>query len=227
MAQTILVVDDEPDIVEVVKYNLERAGYQVLAAGDGPKALQLARSCKPDLIILDIMLPGLDGLDVCAALRRDMDLPIILLTARDSETDKVVGLEMGADDYVTKPFSPRELLARIKAVLRRTKALPALGARLCTGDLELDPVRHRVLRSGVQLDLTAKEFALLELFLRHPGVALSRESILDHVWGFDYYGDPRTVDVHIRRLREKVEPDPRHPRYITTVPGLGYRLEEG
>jgi DNA-binding response OmpR family regulator len=226
MAQTILVVDDEPDIIEIVKYNLEKSGYQVATAASGPKAIQAAHAVKPDLIVLDIMLPGMDGLEVCAALRRDFDFPIILLTARDSETDKIVGLEMGADDYVTKPFSPRELLARIKAVLRRAKTNTTPGKCLRVNDLELDPVKHQAKRAGELLPLTAKEFALLEFFMRHAGAALTRASILDHVWGFDYYGDPRTVDVHIRRLREKVETDPHHPQRITTVAGLGYRLEE-
>jgi two-component system, OmpR family, alkaline phosphatase synthesis response regulator PhoP len=226
MAQKILVVDDEPDIVEIVRYNLEKSGYQVLMAGDGGKALGMARSQHPDLVVLDVMMPGIDGLEVCAILRRETDLPIILLTARDSETDKVVGLEMGADDYLTKPFSPRELLARIKAVLRRTKTVTAGAGAMRSGELELDLVKHEARRCGKPLALTAKEFTLLEFLMQHTGIALARQAILDHVWGYDYYGDPRTVDVHIRRLREKVEADPHQPRLISTVPGLGYRFEE-
>lgn len=225
MAQTILVVDDEPDILDILRYNLEKAGYQVLTAEDGIKALHLARTSKPDLLVLDIMLPEIDGLDVCATVRRELDLPIILLTARDSETDKIVGLEMGADDYITKPFSPREVLARIKAVLRRAKGSGNTAHHLCFGAVELDVAEHRVLCSGEEVALTSKEFALLEFLMCRPGIALTRQTILDHVWGFDYYGDPRTVDVHIRRLREKIELDPHRPKLIVTVPGLGYRLQ--
>jgi len=226
MSQTILIADDEQHIVDLLKYNLERGGYEVLLAFDGLEAVRLAQKHRPDLAVLDITMPGLDGLEVCTQLRHALGTPVILLTARDSEIDKIVGLEIGADDYMTKSFSPRELIARIKAVLRRTKASPAApsSARMQAGPLCLDALTHEVHLHGVPLALTAKEFALLEYLMRNPNLALSRHAILDHVWGYDFYGDPRTVDVHIRRLREKMEADGSAPRFIVTVPGVGYKF---
>ena len=225
MAQTILIADDEQSIIDLLQYNLEHAGYEVVVAKDGLEAARLAQRHRPDLAVLDITMPGLDGLEVCTRLRMELGTPVILLTARDSEIDKIVGLEVGADDYVTKPFSPRELLARIKAVLRRSKSAgEAPSTRLQAGPLSLDPSTHEVTLHDALLPLTAKEFTLLEYLLRNAGLALSRHAILDHVWGYDYYGDPRTVDVHIRRLREKVEANPASPKLIVTVPGVGYKL---
>jgi DNA-binding response OmpR family regulator len=226
MAQTILVVDDEQSILDLLQYNLEKSGYEVVIANNGIDAIHLAHRHHPDLAILDITMPGMDGLEVCSRLRHELGTPVILLTARDTEVDKIVGLEIGADDYVTKPFSPRELVARIKAVLRRAKTPAATPAtRLHLGSLCLDPLTHEVKLQGAAVNLTAKEFTLLEYLMRNAGLALSRHAILDHVWGYDFYGDPRTVDVHIRRLREKVEPDPGLPRLIVTVPGVGYKFQ--
>ena len=226
MPQTILIADDEQSIVDLLQYNLEKGGYEVVVAFNGSDAVRLAHKHRPDLAILDITMPGLDGLEVCTQLRHELGTPVILLTARDSEIDKIVGLEVGADDYVTKPFSPRELIARIKAVLRRSKnpAAASSNSRLQLGPLCLDPLTHEVRLNGTPLPLTAKEFALLEYLMRNPNLALSRHAILDHVWGYDFYGDPRTVDVHIRRLREKVEADCSAPRLIITVPGVGYKF---
>ena len=229
MAQTILVVDDEQSILDVLQYTLEKSGYEVVTAHDGLEAVHLAHRHHPDLAVLDITMPGMDGLEVCSRLRHDLSTPIILLTARDTEIDKIVGLEIGADDYMTKPFSPRELSARVKAVLRRAKMpsdTPA-SARLTAGPLCLDTLKHEVTLNGAVVPLTAKEFCLLEYLLRNAGLALSRHAILDHVWGYDFYGDSRTVDVHIRRLREKVEPDASNPTLIVTVPGVGYKLQAG
>jgi DNA-binding response OmpR family regulator len=226
MAQTILVADDEQSIVDLLQYNLEKGGYEVVVAYNGMDAVKLAHKHRPDLAILDIMMPGMDGLEVCTQLRHGLGTPVILLTARDSEIDKIVGLEIGADDYVTKPFSPRELIARIKAVLRRAKTQSGSGVsnRLQVGLICLDPSTHEVRLDGTPLSLTAKEFALLEYLMRNANLALSRHAILDHVWGYDFYGDPRTVDVHIRRLREKVEQDDTTPKLIVTVPGVGYKF---
>lgn len=225
MAQTILVVDDEQSIVDVLQYNLEKNGYETLTAANGLDALREAHQHHPDLAVLDITMPGLDGLEVCARLRHELGTPVILLTARDTEIDKVVGLEVGADDYVTKPFSPRELVARVKAVLRRVKTPAGTAlAELHLGPVSLDPSKHEVRMRGTVVPLTAKEFCLLEYLMRNTGMAMSRHAILDHVWGYDFYGDPRTVDVHIRRLREKIEKDPANPDYIVTVPGVGYKF---
>lgn len=226
MAQTILIVDDEQSILDLLQYNLEKSGYNVVVASNGLEAIHLAHRHHPDLAILDITMPGMDGLEVCTRLRIDLGTPVILLTARDTEVDKIVGLEIGADDYVTKPFSPRELVARIKAVLRRIQS-PAMAStsRLFIGPICLDPLTHEVKLHGELVNLTAKEFTLLEYLMRHVGLALSRHAILDHVWGYDYYGDPRTVDVHIRRLREKIEPDPSLPHLIVTVPNVGYKFQ--
>ena len=227
-ARKILLVEDEASLREALRYNLGRAGYQVLTAGDGWEGLEMARRERPDLVILDIMLPGLDGLEVCRQLRRETATPILLLTARGAEADKVVGLESGADDYMTKPFSLRELQARIRALLRRADMAGAPqpgGALLRSDDLELDEARHEATLSGVLLPLKPKEFALLAHLMRNKGVALTREHLLEKVWGYDYEGDARTVDVHIRWLREKVERDPGQPRRIVTVRGVGYRFD--
>jgi DNA-binding response OmpR family regulator len=222
----ILVVDDEPPIVDVLVYNLERANYEVLVARDGEEALAVARREQPDLIILDLMLPLLDGLEVCRALRRERDVPIIMLTARDSEVDRVVGLELGADDYVVKPFSVRELMARVKNVLRRTTPRPAEKARdaIRAGHLDVDPTRHEARCQNVVLDLTALEFELLYTLARHAGQVLSREQLLELVWGYDFYGDLRVVDAAIKRLRAKLRQAAPGTDLIRTVRSVGYKL---
>jgi DNA-binding response OmpR family regulator len=222
--KTVLVVDDEPTLVATLRYNLEREGYKVVAAGDGDKAITLARSERPDLMILDLMLPAVDGLEVCRILRREMNLPILMLTARAGEVDKVVGLEIGADDYVTKPFSTRELLARVRALLRRT-ATPADEEVIVSGDLRVDLKRREVTRSDKPLELKPKEMELLLYFLRNKGRAFTREQLLREVWGYDFYGDSRTVDVHVSWLRQKIEEQPSKPVRILTVRGVGYRFE--
>ncbi len=234
---TILVVDDEMPFLESLRFSLERQGYRVLTATDGQMGLRVARAEKPDLIILDVMLPGMDGFKVCRELRRESDVPVIMLTARDDETDKVVGLELGADDYVTKPFGLRELLARVRAVLRRREAgdaEPAPVANSATiprteglpsGNLTVLPQERRVMLNGTEVPLRPREFDLLTYLVRNRGIALSRQQLLDNVWGVDYYGDPRTVDVHMRQLREKVEEDPANPTRLVTVRGYGYRFE--
>jgi two-component system response regulator VicR len=224
----ILVVDDEPPIVEVLAYNLRRANYEVLVARDGEEALTQAQSGQPDLIILDLMLPRLDGLEVCRALRRERDVPIIMLTARDSEVDRVVGLELGADDYVVKPFSVRELMVRVKNVLRRVQP-PTLeeSPRACrSGDLTVDPTRHEARWNGVLLDLTALEFELLQTLVLHAGQVLRREQLLEQVWGYDYYGDLRVVDAAVKRLRAKLRDASAGADLIITVRGVGYKLAE-
>ena len=229
--KTILVVEDEENLLETLRYKLTREGYQVIAARDGEQAIELARSGKPDLILLDLMLPKLDGIEVCRIVRKHMSIPILMLTAKGEEMDKVVGLEVGADDYVTKPFSMRELLARIRALLRRSnlpeKAVEAGGKEALTaGELKVDLTGHRAWLGDKPLELKPKEFALLAFLMRHRGRALSREQLLDNVWGYEAVVDTRTVDVHIRWLREKIEPDPAHPQRIVTVRGMGYRFEE-
>ena len=224
---TVLVVEDEPDIGDLVKYHLEKAGLSARAVADGKHALELIVREPPDLVILDLMLPGMDGLEVCRRLRGNpatRGIPVIMLTAKTEEVDRIVGLEMGADDYVPKPFSPRELVARVKAVLRRTSApVEPSEAPVTVGELRLDPARHEVTRSGQPVPLSAMEFRLLEFFLRHRGRVYTRTQLLDQVWGQDRFVEPRTVDVHIRRLREKVEDDPRRPSLILTVRGFGYK----
>ncbi len=225
MARKVLVVDDEPTLVAALRYNLERDGFQVLEAGDGESALHLARSQSPDLVILDVLLPGLDGFEVCRRLRRESAVPIIMLTAKGEEMDRVVGLELGADDYVPKPFSMRELLARVRALLRRAEGATAQATSIVSGDLRLDLRRRQVFRNEVPLPLKPKEFDLLAFFMRHRGRAFSREELLEQVWGYDYAGDSRTVDVHVRWLREKIEETPGKPTRIITVRGLGYRFE--
>lgn len=221
--KTVLVVDDEPTLVATLKYNLEREGYRVVTAGDGEKALALARSERPDLMILDLMLPSLDGLEVCRILRREMSLPILMLTARAGEVDKVVGLEIGADDYVTKPFSTRELLARVRALFRRTA--PSDQESLESGNLRIDLKRREATLDGNLLELKPKEMELLIHFMRNRGRAFTREQLLRDVWGYDFYGDSRTVDVHVSWLRQKIEAQPGKPVRILTVRGVGYRFE--
>jgi len=234
MSARILVVDDEPPIIDVLVYNLERANYEVLVARDGAAALALARQEQPDLIILDLMLPELDGLEVCRALRRECDVPIIMLTARDAEVDRVVGLELGADDYVVKPFSVRELIARVRSVLRRagprapaespsSSAAPPLPA-LRVGELLVDPARYEASLAGQPLSLTTQEFHLLQTLAQHAGQVLSREQLLGKVWGYDYYGDLRVVDAAVKRLRGKLGGAAPERELIATVRGVGYRL---
>jgi len=234
MGDKVLVVEDEPTLLETLEYNLARQGYEVYTATDGLAALGIARRERPDAIVLDVMLPGLDGLEVCRILRQEMSVPILMLTARAEEVDRVVGLEMGADDYLTKPFSMRELLARVKALLRRVRLIreelmaengAVSGEELTFGDLTIDLARREVLRQGEPLRLKPKEYELLVFLARNRGIVLSRHLILERVWGWDYVGGSRTVDVHVRWLREKIEPDPAQPTYIVTVWGVGYRFE--
>jgi len=226
VSHKLLVVDDEQAITDLLEYNLRRNGYRVVVAHDGRQALRLAQAEQPDLVILDLMLPGLDGLDVCRALQRASPVPIIMLTARDEEVDRVVGLELGADDYVTKPFSVRELMARVKAVLRRV-ASGETGAVAVhrVGPLEIDTLSREARLETTPLPLTQLEFDLLETLARHAGQVLSREQLLDQVWGYDYYGDARAVDSAIKRLRAKLRQASGDPSIISTVRGIGYRLE--
>ncbi len=231
MAATILLVEDDPNLAEALAYALELRGYTVLRAEEGWAALRLAQEAQPHLVLLDWMLPGLDGLEVCRRLRqRGFQATILMLTARDAEVDRVRGLEEGADDYITKPFSMRELMARIHAHLRRAQRTaaeqsPVDAQRLVFDDLVIDVPRHQVTLAGRPLALKPKEFDLLLFLARHPGRVLSRALILERVWGWEFHGGSRTVDVHIRWLREKIEPDPAHPRRIVTVRGVGYRFE--
>ena len=229
----ILVVEDEPALMETLVYNLEHQNYSVFSARDGVSAVQIAREKHPDLILLDIMLPGQDGFEVCRLVRMEMNVPIIMLTARDDEIDRVVGLEMGADDYLTKPFSMRELLARVKAHLRRVRMIreekvssdAGTHEILTSGNLSIDLTRREVLLDSHLLAMKPKEYDLLVYLVRHMGHLLSRTSILERVWGWDFSGGSRTVDVHIRWLREKIESDPTSPERIVTVHGAGYRFE--
>ncbi|WP_372405384.1 response regulator transcription factor [Streptomyces luteireticuli] len=228
----VLVVDDDPTVSEVVAGYLTRAGFDVDVAADGPSAVARATAQPPELVVLDLMLPGMDGLEVCRRIRETGPLPVIMLTARGDEEDRILGLEVGADDYVTKPFSPRELVLRVESVLRRAGApATAQGAPsvprltgLRAGPLTLDPAARRATRCGRELALTIREFDLLEFFLRNPGRATSREELMRRVWGWEF-GDLSTVTVHVRRLREKIEDDPAHPRLISTVWGVGYRFD--
>lgn len=235
MPETILVVEDEPALRDTLSYNLKKDGFTVEAVGDGRSALESARKLKPDLIILDIMLPELDGLEVARILRKEMTTPILMLTARDDEIDRVVGLEVGADDYLTKPFSMRELMARVKAQLRRTRLLQEEMAKsgagqvrqekLTFGDLVVNLTRREVTLRGEPVQLKPQEYELLVFFAEHKGQMLSREFILERVWGWDFIGDSRTVDVHVRWLRQKIEEDASDPKRIVTVRGGGYRFE--
>lgn len=229
MPERILVVDDEDAIVQLLSYNLKRAGYEVIAAQNGEEGLELARKESPDLVILDLMLPGMDGFDVCKELRRSSDIPILMLTARGEEIDRVVGFEIGADDYVSKPFSPRELVGRVKAILRRARREPEPAAdysadNLVFGNLTVNFVTYEVTRDGKTVDLTPTEFQILKTLCQHPGRVFSRDELVDRVMGADFFGDVRTVDVHIRHLRSKIEEVPSAPRFIETVRGAGYKF---
>ena len=226
MAQTILVVDDEARILKLVRDYLERAGFAVLTARDGEAALTLARIEQPDLIVLDLMLPGVDGLDVCRRLRQESGVPIIMLTARVEEADRIVGLELGADDYVTKPFSPRELVARVRATPRRANGQLGPPSIVRAGEIELDTGSLETIVAGRRIELTATEFQLLVALARQPGRIFSREQLLEAVHGVSFDGYDRSVDSHIKNIRRKIEPDPRQPRYIQTVYGIGYRLAD-
>jgi two-component system alkaline phosphatase synthesis response regulator PhoP len=221
----ILVVEDEPNMVAGLRDNFEFEGYQVITAGDGIEGLRKALEESPDLVVLDVMMPRMSGLEVCKQLRAQRaSIPIIMLTARGQEVDKVVGLELGADDYVTKPFSIRELLARVKAILRRTAVVPKDQDQHSFGDVEIDLRRRRVIRSGKALDFSSMEFELLKYFVCHSGETLSRDRLLEEVWGYENYPSTRTVDTHLVRLRQKLEPDPEQPQYFLTVHGTGYRF---
>jgi two-component system alkaline phosphatase synthesis response regulator PhoP len=224
MAETVLVVDDEPAIQELVRFTLERDGFQVAVAGDGWEGLNQARALHPDLVVLDLMLPGLDGMALCRALRAEMDVAVLMLTARKEESDRVAGLELGADDYVTKPFSPRELAARVRAILRRARGPSAPPA--APEVLSIDADRRRVILRGETIELTYTEFELLRTLYEAPGRVFSREELLSRVWGDDFYGDSRTVDVHVRHLREKLHEDSTKPQFIETVRGVGYRFRD-
>ena len=224
MAQTILVVDDEPQIVRLVRAYLEEAGFRVVIASDGEQALYVAHHEKPDLVVLDLLMPRMDGLEFSRRIRRERNVPIIILTARAEEADRIVGLELGADDYVTKPFSPREVVARVRAVLRRAQAPPEQTQVLRVGPLTLDRATHTMTVSGHPADLTPPEFGVLETLMTSPGRVFRRDELLEAVQGVAFEAYERTVDVHIKNLRRKIEPDSTHPRYILTVRGVGYRL---
>lgn len=227
--EKVLVVDDEENIVELVELYLTRDGFTVISASDGSKALELFKSEKPDLVVLDIMLPGVDGLEVLKEVRRTSEVPVVMLTAKESEVDKIVGLELGADDYLTKPFSPRELSARVKAVLRRAKPKDDKDEEVVKRHgLLIDKSRMRVEAEGVgEVALTAKEFDLLYILAVNPGIVFRRDRLLEKVWGYEYAGDTRTVDVYIRHLREKLQDNAEAPKYIETVRGVGYRFKSG
>ena len=222
---SVLVVDDEPTITDVVSRYLERAGYATRIASDGPTALQAAGENRPDLVVLDLMLPGMDGLEVMRRLRERDRVSVILLTAKGEATDRVIGLRLGADDYVVKPFSPAELVARVDAVLRRVETSPQLEEPLSFDGLELDPVARRVTVGGSEAQLTVREYELLLHFMRHPGQVFSRDQLMDAVWQYSFYTDTSTVTVHVRRLRAKIEEDPSSPRWLQTVWGVGYRFQ--
>jgi two-component system OmpR family response regulator len=226
MSSKILIVEDDLNLLEALKYNVRKEGYDVASAVDGVQALEVARSDKPDLILLDIMLPKISGFEVCRILRKEMNVPILMLTARDDEVDKVVGLDLGADDYMTKPFSMRELLARIRAMLRRAEIqTPITETPFRFGDIEIDIGHHLITKAGKALNVTPKEFDLLTFLAKNKGLVLTRDKLLEKVWGYDYSGDTRTVDVHVRWLREKIEDNPDKPKHLITVRGVGYKLE--
>jgi len=225
MSSKVLIVEDDPNLLEALRYNVRKEGHDVVTAVDGVQALEVARMNKPDLVILDIMLPGLSGFEVCRILRKEMTVPILVLTARDDEIDKVTGLDLGADDYMTKPFSMRELLARIRAMLRRVEiqtAIPEMPLKF--GDIEVDTGHHVITKAGNVLSLTPKEFDLLAFLTKNKGLVFTRDQLLEKVWGYNYSGDTRTVDVHIRWLREKIEDNPEEPKCLITIRGVGYKF---
>jgi two-component system alkaline phosphatase synthesis response regulator PhoP len=230
--ERVLIIEDEPNIIELVSYNLEKEGWLVSKAQTGEEGLEKIKEEHPDIILLDLMLPGIDGMEICRRTRQNKltrDIPIIILTAKAEEADRVLGLESGADDYVTKPFSPRELVARIRAVLRRADKnfLEAEDREtLILGPIKMDLRQHKVLVKDEEIDLTPKEFDLLHLLMSHPGRAFSREYLLENLWGYEFFGDTRTVDVHVRRLRQKIEDNPAQPYWLETVRGVGYRIRE-
>ncbi|MDP4179237.1 MAG: response regulator transcription factor [Bacillota bacterium] len=227
--EKILIVDDEEHIQELIKFNLENKGYQVLCSGNGKEALKIVKEKQPNLVLLDLMLPGMDGYDVCKEIRRDnniSNIPIIMITAKGEELDKILGLELGADDYMTKPFSIRELIARIKAVLRRTTIQP-IDKSFRFGSILVDFEKHEVNKENIKIDLTLKEFELLEILIKNKGRVMTRDFLLDKIWGYEYIGETRTVDVHIRHLRQKIEEDDKSPQYIETIRGIGYRFNLG
>ena len=226
----IVVIDDEPSVQEVVRGYLEKDGYLVYVAGNGREGLALAERTRPGLIVLDLMLPDVSGEEICREIRSRSDVPILMLTAKASEDERVSGLALGADDYLTKPFSPRELVARVRAVLRRTQGTETPLVEVLSfdeGSLEVDTVQHEVRRDGVPVDLTPNEYRLLMTLARYPGRVYSRFELINHVQGYDFEGYERTIDVHVKNLRKKIEPDPKHPRYVETVYGVGYRLTKG
>lgn len=227
MARRILIIDDEPMILESVSYNLKQEGYEVITAQNGETGLKLAQRETVDLILLDLMLPGMNGMEICRILRQSSEVPIIMLTAKEGEIDRVLGLELGADDYVTKPFSMRELMARVRTVLKRTGSgggNPDQSKPILIDDIKIDWSGHEVAVKGIPVNLSSKEFELLKILVNHSGQVLTREQLLSLVWGDDFYGDDRTVDVHIRWLREKLEENPGEPKYIVTVRGAGYKF---
>lgn len=227
--EKILVVDDEDNILELLRFNLENSGYKVLTAQNGIDALKIAKAETPDLILLDLMLPGMDGYDVCKEIRRDNNIsntPIIMITAKGEELDKILGLELGADDYITKPFSVRELKARLKAVLRRT-TIQQIDKAYRFGNVAVDFDKHEIMKNDEKVELTLKEFELLEILIKNKGRVMTRDFLLDKIWGYEYIGESRTVDVHIRHLRQKVEEDDKNPQYIETIRGIGYRFNFG
>ena len=229
MAGKILVIDDELNIRELIKFNVEKAGYKVLEADNGQTAVAVAKAEQPDLVVLDLMLPGMDGLEVCRIIKNSREtaaIPIIMLTARNEEIDKILGLELGADDYLTKPFSPRELVARIKAVLRRSQKDNVAGGELAIGKLKLNFSRYEAYLGTVKLELTPKEYEMLKLFVTNTGKVFTREQLLEKVWGYEYFGDTRTVDVHVRHLRVKLGQDNEVAEAIETVRGVGYRFKD-
>ncbi|MBT3315871.1 MAG: response regulator transcription factor [Anaerolineae bacterium] len=226
MSETILIIEDEPKVARLARDYLEKNGYRVLVANDGDNGLAMARREKPDLLVLDLMLPGMDGLDVCRALRRESDLPIIMLTARAEETDRLIGLEIGADDYISKPFSPRELVARVRALLRRAKGRVYVSGIIRVGELELNTDNHSVVLAGESIHLTRIEFNLLETMARHPGQIFPRAQLLENLHGVAYIGYDRSIDAHIKNLRRKIEEDPANPKYILTVYAIGYKFSD-
>lgn len=225
--EKILIVDDEEHIRELLKYNLEKNGYRCITAEDGIEALKIAKDQRPRLVLLDLMLPKMDGYEVCKAIRKDNEIsstPIIILSAKDEEFDKILGLELGADDYITKPFSVREVLARVKAILRRTSLEP-IQRSYTFGNLTIDFEKHVVFKSGEKIELTLKEFELVEILIKNKGRVMTRDLLLDKIWGYEFVGETRTVDVHIRHLRQKIEDDDKNPKFIETIRGIGYRFK--